>query len=776
MKTLTQNQYGKHVADLSGEGLLRYGAPRRLVPHLRHLPRALLVVASGFYLAGVGLADGARDNDPSNVRQIPPPGIEIPAADVARLEDQLAHLQAEIADLRSRDDALAQSLLPDVEIFARAVDQAVRFNEMFAEADIKRAEALLDEGTARAQQLAAGDAPWTRQKGLVVRGFRSRLDGTVQPYGLVVPDSYTSQTPGHYRCDVWLHGRGERSVELQFIRSRMTNPGPYQPEDTIVLHPFGRYSNAFKFAGEVDVLEALEHAKSQYRLDEDRISIRGFSMGGAGCWQMAVHYADRWFAANPGAGFSETPQFLRSFQGEQLSPTWWEQTLWQWYDCPGWVTNLAHCPTIAYSGELDIQKQAADVMAEAFGAIGLEDPEAMWLVGRPVHGEYTDQEKREVMRAMNARGRELVHIIGPETTHRLHPDAKTEIEARMDQLAGHRSTDVPLAVNVATSTLRYDRMHWIKVNALQEHWKTGYVSARMEPPNRILVRAEGVSDFEVHFGPGELPEWFLKTPDVMWDRFGPRTEAMKAADFDLLGDEPLIRSDRSWTFRVFQKSIEIQTEQGPMTVPEWTVGTPPWEGELRKRHGSQGPIDDAFMDSFVFVTPSGECRHPAVEQWTKAEFEHAVTHWRQQMRGDARVKADADITEEDIARHNLILWGDPVSNSVMERVMQGLPIQWTESEVIVGERRFDAAHHAPILIFPNPLNPKKYVVLNSSFTYREYDYLNNARQTPKLPDWAVVDLRTPPDSRWPGKIVDADFFDEKWELQAPHEDRVRAKR
>ena len=42
-----------------------------------------------------------------------------------------------------------------------------------------------------------------------------------------------------------------------------------------------------------------------------------------------------------------------------------------------------------------------------------------------------------------------------------------------------------------------------------------------------------------------------------------------------------------------------------------------------------------------------------------------------------------------------------------------------------------------MLIYPNPLNPKQYVVLNSGFTFREYDYLNNARQVPKLPDWAV---------------------------------------
>jgi len=56
--------------------------------------------------------------------------------------------------------------------------------------------------------------------------------------------------------------------------------------------------------------------------------------------------------------------------------------------------------------------------------------------------------------------------------------------------------------------------------------------------------------------------------------------------------------------------------------------------------------------------------------------------------------------------------------------------------------------------------------LNSGFTFREYDYLNNARQTPKLPDYAVVDVRVPVSSRAPGGIVAAGFFGENWELSS----------
>jgi len=114
---------------------------------------------------------------------------------------------------------------------------------------------------------------------------------------------------------------------------------------------------------------------------------------------------------------------------------------------------------------------------------------------------------------------------------------------------------------------------------------------------------------------------------------------------------------------------------------------------------------------------------------------------------------------------NLILWGDPSSNAIIARVLEQLPIRWTADQVTVGARTFSAADHAAILIYPNPLNPSRYVVLNSSFTFRDYAYLNNARQVPMLPDWAVIDLKTPPDAVWPGKVAAADFFDERWQVK-----------
>ena len=672
-------------------------------------------------LAGYGHADGPADNDPLRVRQIPPPGIEIPETDRIELQDRLADLNASIEQLRQRDEPPVAGLLPDVEIFARAVEQALEFDGFYAPRDLENARQLLEEGQARAERLGAGDAPWTRQTGLVVRGFRSRLDGTVQPYGLVIPDTHDFDSPRQHRCDIWLHGRGERSLELQFIRQRMGQAGQYTPRDTVVLHPYGRYSNAFKFAGEIDVLEALEHVQVNYQIDDDRISVRGFSMGGAGCWQFAVHYADRWFAANPGAGFSETPLFLESFQEETLDPPWWEERLWRMYDCPPWVRNLSHCPIVAYSGEIDRQKQAADVMAEAFRDIGIA----------------------------------MLHVIGPETAHAIHPDSKLEIERRMQELADRRRNELPRRIEFTTYTLRYNRMHWVTVNALDEHWEESRVTASISPfGDAIQVAVDGVSDLTLQFPSGSRQQ--LGAAGVM------TVELSQGVDgggvfLPLDGATPDWNSDGSWQCRLSRDDASL----------DWVIGSGTGTNdELRKRHDLQGPIDDAFMDSFLFVRPGSSCRHEQFGEWVDAELERAITHWRQQMRGDVRVKLDSEVTAEDIAQHNLVLWGDPAANRVLARIADDLPIEWTADSLTCGGQEYDAAVHAPVLIYPNPLNPAKYVVLNSSLTYREYDYLNNARQTPKLPDWAVVDLNEPPGTRWPGGIVDAGFFDERWRFKA----------
>ena len=94
-----------------------------------------------------------------------------------------------------------------------------------------------------------------------------------------------------------------------------------------------------------------------------------------------------------------------------------------------------------------------------------------------------------------------------------------------------------------------------------------------------------------------------------------------------------------------------------------------------------------------------------------------------------------------------------------------LQVEWDDEKLFVNGKSYSAKTHVLAMIYPMPLAPQSYVVINSGFTYREYAQLNNARQVPMLPDWAVIDVTDGATSELPGKIVDAGFFDEHWQFK-----------
>jgi hypothetical protein len=79
------------------------------------------------------------------------------------------------------------------------------------------------------------------------------------------------------------------------------------------------------------------------------------------------------------------------------------------YNATDYAANLVNLPTVAYSGELDRQKQAADAMA----------------------------------RELKLEGVELTHIIGPKTEHKYHPDSIKEIDRRIDSIVARGRDPLP---------------------------------------------------------------------------------------------------------------------------------------------------------------------------------------------------------------------------------------------------------------------------------------------------------------------------------------------
>lgn len=631
--------------------------------------------------------------DLSKIKPIPPIAPDLPAEIKSELESAVKKLGDEIeklkSELKGKPDLLA--LLPDIQIYHNALRYPLQYREPI---DIKNARVALADGLARIGELRAGKPDWVNSTG--PRGYVSRIDRSVQPYILLVPKDYDpADKKTRHRFDFWCHGRNENLMELVFLKSR----SEWQPTHGFVVQLYGRYCCANKFAGEIDCLEVMDEVKRRYSVDENRMVMAGFSMGGAAAWQFAVHYTDLWAAATPGAGFSESREFLKIPQEQVDAMQPWQRALWHWYDCTDYAANLAMLPTVAYTGELDGQKQASDAM----------------------------------IKAMEFEGLKLERLIGPKTAHKYEPETKKQLEAKIAEIVSKGRDPFPQTLRFTTWTLRYNRMYWITLEGLEKHWERARVDAKINA-NTIHIKTTNVSALTINI-PANLSK-FGKNASVAISLDGTKLDA---------------KTNETGGLHV------LCAKSGT-----WGITTENTHATLRKRPGLQGPIDDAFLDSFIIVKPTGKPLHDATAAWASSECTHAIDHWRKQFRGEAIVRDDTQITEADIRDNNLILFGDPSSNAMIEKSIDRLPFKWTKDTLSIANKTHDPKTHMPALIYPNPLNPTRYIVLNSGFTFREFDYLNNARQTPRLPDWAIIDITTPPNAAAPGQLKDANFFTESW--------------
>ena len=107
---------------------------------------------------------------------------------------------------------------------------------------------------------------------------------------------------------------------------------------------------------------------------------------------------------------------------------------------------------------------------------------------------------------------------------------------------------------------------------------------------------------------------------------------------------------------------------------------------------------------------------------------------------------------------HLVLWGTPETNPTLKKILPRLPVQWKDARITIKGQSFDAATHTLAMIYPNPLNPSKYVVLNSGHTFGAKDFEGtNALLYPRHGDYAVIEKAT-------GAVKLSGYFDSRWRL------------
>jgi len=614
----------------------------------------------------------------------------------AEIHKKLAELSARIAALG--DKKTDPALLSDVQIYRKAAEYILRFpEEFFGPNYAAETIAALDTGIGRAIELENGTSSWTRKTGNIVRGFVSRIDGSVQPYGVTIPASYDGKRP--MRLDVWLHGTQQQMNEVRFLQQQA---GPHETsqilaEDFIQLEPFARMNHSYKFYAETDVYEAIAAVRKHYNIDAERIVLRGHSMGGhQGSARLAIQNPTFFAAFEASAGYSETKEYAGNrLPKEGLTP--YQEAALHYVDAEDYALNGFNVPFVSYGGEKDGQLRASIRFREAVEREGFR-------LTRESPYKWTTTDMRALF------------LIGPNTGHAWHKESKAESEAFIRKALDETAGKSPNHVRFVTYTMRYNNAHWVTVEGLEQSY------------NRADVDAKRTDD---------MKQYTVTTRNVARVKFD-----VPAASFII--DGQTIKAGATPTFE--------------KTNGKWAVATGRPAG-LRKVHRLQGPIEDAFTDSFLAVRGSGQPWNENVQSYTSQRFDSFRSEFAKWMRGDIRVKSDSAVSANDIANHNLVLFGDPGSNSLIAKVVGRLPIQWTRSEIIVGSQKFATADHALVLIYPNPLNPQKYVVLNTGQTFSANRITSGTEAVffPRLGDYAVLTTG--------GQTKVAGFFDEEWKLK-----------
>jgi pimeloyl-ACP methyl ester carboxylesterase len=635
------------------------------------------------------------------------PGISV--EERGQIERGLRALADRLGRLTARSAATADHRA-DAAIYAKGVAWALRYDEKLTPADAAALKKALERGNARTAALESGRQPWAAKKGKVVRAFVSAVDGSVQPYGVLVPATYDPARP--MRLDVVLHGssRPVGMSELRFLGrfdDGDTEDGKAPRQDYIELHPLGRVENCYRWAGETDVFEAIEAVCRNYAIDRDRIVLRGMSMGASGTWHLGLKHPDCFVALGPYCGYVDTHEFsqtpLPGFVKVGALPPYQEKAL-HLLDSVGYAANAGVVPVVACMGEKDV----------FFGA--------HVLMGR----------------AMEHEGLRLVNLISPGTGHVIDPVTHREQMRRLGEYAARGLDHAPKHLRFVTWSLKYSRCHWLTMRALKEHYARAELEADVADDGSVAVKEpKNVVLFSVRppVPPGEGARLRVGGRDV----------------------GPLPRGDG----RPRELFVRLRGRAWELCTDRFVSGG--------KRPGLQGPIDDAFTAPFLCVRGTGEPWNRAVQAWSDASLKRFAYEWRRYFRGDLPVKDDTAVTADDVRRCHLVLFGDPGSNRWIARVLPRLPIGWTRAELRVAGVRYGAADHAPVLIQPNPLAEGRYVVLNSGHTFHEKELASlNYLLFPRLGDWAVlkVGARVPsnPSEAPEESITQAGFFDERWQF------------
>jgi predicted esterase len=294
------------VSVLSGEGT-RLQSTSAEYPCQRGLTRHTVSVRLGdLPSGGYRVAWNSRRGDSRGDDSARASGLTLlPAADLAAVGKRIETIGNRVSpgSLATFRFLLAETaaMLRSIKPYETAANEELAFRRL--EADLAQAE--------------DGRDVLAERTGLFRRAFRSDVDGTLQPYAVRIPAGYDPHEGKKYGLIVFLHGSASDETSL-------AGHGYVGTGEFIELAPRGRGpSNGFsRDHAQEDIEEAIAAVRASYPVDEKRIILTGFSMGGYGVYRTYYQHPERYRAL---AVFSGLPALRGSLPPGTDAPNFLEE-------------------------------------------------------------------------------------------------------------------------------------------------------------------------------------------------------------------------------------------------------------------------------------------------------------------------------------------------------------------------------------------------------------------------------------------------------------------
>ncbi|HIZ16095.1 MAG TPA: dienelactone hydrolase family protein [Firmicutes bacterium] len=181
--------------------------------------------------------------------------------------------------------------------------------------------------------------------------YSDEFTNIVMPYRLYVPKNYDASKS--YQLIVFLHGAGESGADniSQITNNKLLDT--LISDEYIDAHPcivvVPQSTLGWNSSEIITVMNILRYVEYEYNIDDERQVLIGYSMGGAGLWDMLIRYPDYFDAAVPVAAAGLASGDLESIK-----------------DIPIWIFHATNDDTVDVEYSRTMYKELTDIDANVF--------------------------------------------------------------------------------------------------------------------------------------------------------------------------------------------------------------------------------------------------------------------------------------------------------------------------------------------------------------------------------------------------------------------------